>query len=257
MSSKLMTHIVYGYPDIETSTTMLGAFDKLGVEYVEVQIPFSDPIADGPVLTHANSIAALHVSTDDTLSFLTETVPGLRKSKVLIMCYFQSIFAYGIDSFCARAAQAGIYGLLVPDLPYDQPDYQILKRAADKYKTYLVPVLSPVISKERLTHYVKSDTSFIYLTARSGITGTHTSTQQITTLTNCINAIRLIAPTSELALGFGLQTVNDVAHTPPGVSVSVVGTAITEHLEQFGTTGTIQFTDKLLQACHSAHDSAK
>lgn len=252
MNKKLMTHIVYGYPDTQTSLYMLEKMDNLGVEYIEVQIPFSDPMADGPILSHANSEAALHTSTDDVLSALQKITSQLQTSRIVVMCYFQSIFSYGIEQFCAKAAAAKIAGLIVPDLPYDQPEYKTLKAKCAKYGLKIIPVLSANMSHERLKHYVDNNTELVYVTARLGVTGTHTDGLRTSQVVKFTDAIALLNPKCEIALGFGIQTTDDIKKLPDSVAIVVVGSAITSRLNAHGKAKTIKFVDELLNACSAA-----
>jgi len=249
MNKKLMAHIVFGYPNTETSLYMLEKMDGLGVEYIEVQMPFSDPMADGPVLSQANSLASKHTSTDDVLRTLQNTTGQLRTSRVVVMCYFQSIFSYGIQQFCAKASAANIAGLIVPDLPYDQPEYATLLAECAEYGLMMIPVLSANMKHDRLKHYVNSGTELVYVTARLGVTGTHTHALQISNVIEFTHAIKQLNQNCEIALGFGIQTANDIKKLPDSVTIAVVGSAITSRLNARGSAEAIEFISELLSAC--------
>jgi tryptophan synthase alpha chain len=257
MPKKLMAHMVYGYPDQKISKTLFRRFDSIGASYIEVQIPFSDPIADGTVLANANSQASAHVSTAHTLQFLHEQIPKLQTSKVVVMCYFQTIFAFGIDRFCSQLAGARVYGLIVPDLPYDQTEFVILKHEAAAHLIVLIPVLSPNVNPARLRHYAEPASKLIYLTARSGITGTHTSSKKIKDISDSARQIKQLAPDCELALGFGIQTPTDIIGLPDIIDIAVVGSALTVTLDEFGADAAIDLAQNLLRACDSAASEPK
>lgn len=254
MNKKLMAHIVYGYPDTPTSLYMLEKMDNMGVEYIEVQIPFSDPMADGPILSHANSEAAKHTSTDDVLNALQKVTGQLQTSRVVVMCYFQSIFSYGIEQFCAKVAAADIAGLIVPDLPSDQPEYRMLLAKCGQYGLTIIPVLSSNMDHERLEHYIDRGTELVYVTARLGVTGSHTDGLQISKVVEFTDAIKLLSPKCEVALGFGIQTAEDIKKLPDSVAIVVVGSAITSHLDTDGKAKATKFIDELVDACHGRVD---
>lgn len=250
MNKKLMAHIVYGYPDVQTSKYMIKQIDIAGADYIEVQIPFSDPMADGPVLTHANSEAAIHTSTNDVLSDLQKITSQLKTSQIAVMCYFQSIFAYGIEKFCAKAAAANVIGLIVPDLPYDQPDYKTLLKQCMQHGLLIIPVLSPNMSVARLKQYVDNNTQLVYVTARVGVTGTHTDGLRNSQIVKFIDTVKLLNPDCEVALGFGIQSTADIKNLPANVDIVVVGSAITSDIVARGKTKTVTFVKELLQACN-------
>lgn len=249
MNRQLMVHMVYGYPEVQTSKRLLKQFDESGVSYIEVQIPFSDPLADGPVLTSANSKAAEHISPSTVLADLQMTVPYMNNAQILIMCYFQTIFSYGVRDFCRQVAIADVHGVIVPDLPYDQNEYETLLLETQRCNIELIPVLSPNMSSKRLKQYVQSDTKLVYLTARSGVTGTATTNQQFSKVMDFLEAIKTVAPNCKVALGFGIRSSQAIAGLPNGVDIAVVGSALTEHLDRYGYAEAIKFTKQLLRAC--------
>src|SRR4051812_41007603 len=122
MSRPLMCHVVAGYPDKEGCLRLLRGMQQLGVAAIEVQIPFSDPIADGETIMRANDIALANGITTANSFELIETV---RKSAagadLYIMSYLQKVRHFGLSEFCKRASTAGVKGLIIPDLPYDSP----------------------------------------------------------------------------------------------------------------------------------------
>lgn len=247
-----MAHTVYGYPDVQASARMIEAFDTAGVEYIEVQIPFSDPIADGPTLAHANSEAAAHVSQRDVLQFLRRTAGQRQRSQVVLMCYFQSILSCGIERFCREASDAQVHGLIVPDLPFDQTGYGDLVSATATRGLIIIPVLSPGMNRARLKRYLTPATEMIYLTTRAGVTGAHTTKQQLTDVKETIGIIRRLSPGCAIALGFGIQTERDIINLPAECDTVVVGSAIASRLRNDGLDVAARFVKQLLDACHSA-----
>lgn len=249
MSKKLMAHLVYGYPDRSTSRSLLRHMTSSGVEYVEIQIPFSDPLADGLILTHANAIAATNTNVDDVLHDLSLVASAPSTTKIVLMSYFHSIFAYGIEKYCRRAAEAGVVGIIVPDLPYDQPEYEVLAAQCKLHSLDLIPVLSPNMSRERLVRYISKETPLVYVTARLGVTGSHTDSRQIDNVAEFVHEVKASNPECLIALGFGIQTPEDIARLPAGVAIAVVGSAITDRINKAGLGQTKLFIAELLAAC--------
>jgi tryptophan synthase alpha subunit len=113
---KLMTHIVAGYPSMAESEKIALAMAESGVSFIEIQIPFSDPIADGPTIMDANEKSILNGTTPEDCFHLIAKLKKQIKTPILIMSYFNIIFNYGLEKFCKKAQENGIYGLIIPDV---------------------------------------------------------------------------------------------------------------------------------------------
>lgn len=251
MSKKLMSHLVYGFPDIQSSQYLVERLTILGVEYLEIQIPFSDPLSDGPILSAANSIASEHANAADLFNYLEANfVAKITATKIIVMCYFQTIFSYGVKRFCIDVARSGVSGIIVPDLPFDQIDYKELLAQCANNHLMLVPVVSPNVPEIRLKQYLNTSTRLVYLTARTGTTGTHSTIEQISNINHVSKNIKVLAPFAELALGFGIQSSDDIKSLPDLIDIVVVGSAITQSITINGKAKTVAFVKKLLDACY-------
>ncbi len=174
----LMTHIVFGYPTVEASRHLADIMVRSGVDLMEVQLPFSDPTADGPTITHA-CLKALDrgVRAADGLAFVSEAV---RKHSVpiLFMSYFNVVFNYhekgearrGIAAFARAAAQAGAAGLIIPDLPPEE-DQERYPETCREHGLHPIYVTSPNVNDRRLEAIAKAASGFVYTTSRTGTTG--------------------------------------------------------------------------------------
>lgn len=227
---KLMTHLVVGSPDMATSKRMIKYMAEREVAAVELQIPFSDPIADGPVLMAANERAVRRgVSVEETLKLIEEMNFG--QTKLFLMSYFQPVFGFGLEKFFDRAIKAGCKGFIIPDLPFDAPEVGELTRRIPELKRKLVPVLSPGMTPKRLEELFGLLTpDLVYLTARQGITGQHSKLSG--ELSKTIASVRKHT-TAEIAVGFGIQTAADVRSVlDSGADLAVVGSALAKALNQ-------------------------
>lgn len=243
MSRDYMIHAVFGYPDQETSKELIQFLDQSGVKFIEIQIPFSDPLTDGPILTAANQSASKNTNADDTLTFLKNI--RFLHSKVMVMCYFQTVFSYGIKAFCEELASANVTGLIVPDLPYDELEYRELIDELKKYKVEYVPVLSPNVSLIRLNKYLAASAKYVYLTARTGVTGEATVGAQLRSLSDIATHIKSISKSTLIMVGFGISTPEHVSQLPKIIDVAVIGSAVTKELEKASLDGTKRYITKL------------
>jgi tryptophan synthase alpha chain len=167
----LMPYLMGGYPDVQASLAVGEAYADAGADLVEVGVPFSDPLADGPVI-HAAATAALRNGAGvhavlDMAGALAERVP------VVAMCYANQIFARGIERFADELAARGISGLIVPDLPLEEAPAALA--ACDAAGVALVPLVAPTTPDERLAKIGERARGFIYTVAVTGTTGERAS----------------------------------------------------------------------------------
>lgn len=221
---KLMTHVVVGSPTLQVTRHLISEMIDRDIAAIELQIPFSDPIADGPVLMEANDRAVKNgVSVKEALSLMR---PG--KTKFYLMSYLQPILHYGPAAFFEQALQAGCAGFIIPDLPFDAPETKQFIAAKPELRHTLVPVLSSGMTKDRLQQlFAVLEPELVYLTARHGITGERTDFSQ--DLSTAIKLIRALT-NAKLAVGFGIQTPADVRAVLGYVDLAVVGSALTRAL---------------------------
>jgi tryptophan synthase alpha chain len=205
-----MPYLMGGHPDLVTSRACIGAAVEAGADLIELGIPFSDPLADGPVIHAAGSAAlAAGVKPRDVLA-LCEEAAG--RVPVLLMVYANLVLAHGGDDFVRRAAAAGAAGLIVPDLPHDESG--AVREACDAAGLALVPLVAPTTPDERLRAIGEDARGFVYAVSLTGTTGERGELPP--GLPELVGRVRR---TTELpvAVGFGIsteqqaRTVGDVA----------------------------------------------
>ena len=222
-SHGLMAHIVIGYPDLKASERLLLTLAESGADLIELQIPFTDPLADGPTILKAN-LAALAggIRVADCFRFAEKMSARLDKIPLLFMTYINIPFSYGLEKFCRDSSQAGLTGLIIPDIPPDEKEenYDSLCRGAGLHPIY---ILSPSSTEERIEVIGRYASGLLYCTARVGITGARQS--QLAGLKDFIGRVRKNVSVP-LALGFGISTREQVAELSELVEVSVVGSRV-------------------------------
>ena len=169
---KIMAHAVIGYPDIEISReNILALGESSGADLIEIQIPFSDPLADGPAIMRANQVA-LDKGITPVLCFKKiREITELIDVPVLVMTYINIVHKMGMKEFIRKSRQAGVSGLIIPDLPYDAEQAEEYYTCSKKYNIYPIHVVSPGMADTRLQEVVKRSVGFIYSTLKVGITG--------------------------------------------------------------------------------------
>jgi len=236
----LMTHIVIGYPDLKTSLELVDAMVEAGVDLMELQIPFSEPIADGPVILQANAKALENGITVDACLDFARQVTERHSIPFLFMTYYNILFRRGVDRFVTDAKAAGIAGAIVPDCPMEEsaPYVGAMREAG------LAPIFiySPRTPDQRLRELGKAGDGLVYVVARKGVTGSQTefSDDLAGYLARCRAATDL-----PLAVGFGLKSQADVNFLVGKADIAVVGTQSLLRLEQGGVPAVKQFLSEL------------
>ena len=236
----LMTHIVLGYPTFHDSFKIIEAMVSAGVDLMELQIPFSEPIADGPVILHANQQSLSKNTTVQKCMDFAQKVTGSFDIPFLFMSYYNIIFKYGVARFAQAMAETGIKGSIVPDLPPEEgKDYLDAME-----KTNLAPIFifSPTTPDERMKYLASFGKGFIYCVARRGVTGVDTdfSEQVKKYLGRCRKATAL-----PLALGFGVKEKKDVDFLTGKADIAVVGTQTIRLVDQDGVGAVGEFIKSL------------
>jgi len=225
----LMTHLVLGYPSFAVNREVIRQMVENGVEVIELQIPFSEPMADGPMILKANQEAiASGVKVRECLDFAAE-MTAAHKIPFLFMTYYNILFKYGVEDFIMKSKEIGIQGFIVPDLPPEEgAEYQDL---CGRYGLAPIQIFAPTSTEERMRTLAGHGAGFIYCVARRGVTGSKTEFDQPFNdyLARCRKATDL-----PLAVGFGISSKDDVAALTGRADIAVIGTATIRLVEEKG-----------------------
>ena len=225
----LMTHIVLGYPSFEASLKIIETMVAAGVDLMELQIPFSEPTADGPVIARANQRALENgVTVEKCLEFAAMAV---RRFDIpfLIMSYYNIPFNYGLNRFIAMLSDGGLRGAIVPDIPPEE-GREFLEAMKGRN---LAPILiyAPTTSLERMRYIDSFAAGFIYCVARKGVTGQKTDFSD--ELEAYLNKCRQ-ATNRPLALGFGIKERSDIDFLKGKADIAVIGSQTIRVMETEG-----------------------
>jgi tryptophan synthase alpha chain len=220
--SALMPYFTIGYPDYETSLNVIEACVEAGADLMELGVPFSDPLADGPTIQHSTQVA---LENGITVKQCLEAVAELRsrgvKIPLILMGYINPILAYGMEKFVTDAAESGTSGFIVPDLPPDEGGE--LRSLCQKHRLDLVFLLSPNSSEERIRFVTGQSSGFVYLVSVLGITGERKALP--VELAQFVERVR--AHTDKpLAVGFGISTPEQAAAVGETADGVIVGSAL-------------------------------
>lgn len=224
-----MTHIVLGHPHFDTSLRLVESMVHAEVDLIELQIPFSEPMADGPVILRANQAALDAGSSVERCFEVASEVTRRFDVPFLFMSYYNVLFRRGVSQFVTRMQDAGLRGAIVPDLPPEEAGEYLtaMQEAA------LAPIFiySPNTTDERLRRIAEYARGFVYCVARKGVTGSETAFSH--ELTDYLARARA-ATTLPLAVGFGVKEKRDIDFLRGKADIAVVGSETLRVLERGG-----------------------
>src|SRR5919197_5672807 len=225
----LICYVVAGYPDIRTSQLVINALVKAGTDVIEIGIPFSDPIADGPTIQAASNIALRKGMTPEKALQLAKNVrTSYPKLPLLAMTYSNILVRAGMEKFMSQSKECGFGGFVFPDMPIEEADEY--SAAASKLNLAAVFLVSPNTPESRLRKVVASTSGFIYIVSVYGITGARNSFEKYTL--SKIKAVKHLAGTKvPVAVGFGISTPAHVkSMINAGADAVIVGSAIIDKI---------------------------
>lgn len=216
----LMTHFIVGYPTFSKSLDVGRSLVRGGASILEVQIPFSDPIADGPTIVAASHCALKNRITVQDALRLVRVLHAEANSPIVVMSYANPIYRYGISQFVKEAKNCGVSGVIIPDMPFDSKEGVELISACKRYDIYPITVVSPGIPRARLKKIAMHAKGFVYCTSRRGTTGADGCFDS--KITQYLENMREIFDLP-LAVGFGVRTAKDVSQLAPHAEIIVAG----------------------------------
>lgn len=220
--------ITVGDPDLETTERVVHAAVENGADLIELGIPFSDPTAEGPVIMEADEVALKAGTTTDKVFELTKKLRKTITVPMVYMTYANVVFSYGCEKFAQKAADAGIDGLILPDVPYEEKEE--FTEVFDRYGLDLISMIAPT-SEDRIAMITKEAKGFIYMVSSLGVTGTRSEiTTDISAMTD------LVKKNTEVpcAVGFGISTPEQAEKMAELSDGAIVGSAIIKIIAKYG-----------------------
>ena len=216
----LSLYFCAGCPSLEGTADVILAMQRRGIAMIEVGIPFSDPLADGPVIQSAATQALKNGMNLKTLFKQLTAIKDQVEIPLVLMGYLNPILHYGIEEFCQSCVEAGVSGAIIPDLPFD--DYQnIVKPIADKYDLRIIMLITPETSEERIRFIDEHTDGFIYMVSSASITGTQKIfDDQKQEYFRRINAMNLRNPRM---IGFGISNAQTLKAAQDNAAGAIIG----------------------------------
>lgn len=239
----LSIYFTAGYPSLEDTTEVIRNLQSAGVDMIEIGLPFSDPLADGPTIQDSSTEALHNGMTTDKLF---EQLVGIREEvtiPLLIMGYFNPILQYGIEAFCIKCAETGIDGLIIPDLPVDVFHQEYLP-IFEKYGLYNVFLITPQTSDERIKYIDSISKGFIYMVSSASTTGAKNSFDQ--GQQDYFQRIKSLNLKTPQIVGFGISNNETFKQATAHASGGIIGSAFVKFLKENPIDEIPQFVDHML-----------
>ena len=234
----LSIYFTAGFPRIDDTVKIIKELDKSQVDIIEIGLPFSDPLADGPTIQKSSEKA---LSNGMTTNLLFDQLKDLRKITdvpVVIMGYFNPILQYGIEKFCSNCKDVGIDGLIIPDLPADiyKKNYKII---FEKYKLNMMFLITPQTSNERINLIDDLSKGFIYMVSSYSVTGAKDSFDKYQI--EYFKRIKKLNLSNPLLIGFGISNKKTFQAACQNSNGAIIGSAYIKYIENHGVSKTRDF----------------
>jgi len=227
----LSIYFTAGYPNTNDTVSIIQQLEKSGVDMIEIGLPFSDPLADGPTIQASSTTALQNGMTTQLLFDQLRTIRESVQIPLLIMGYFNPILQFGVEEFCKKCAETGIDGLIIPDLPVDIYE-TAYKTTFEKYGLLNVFLITPQTSDDRIRFIDSISNGFIYMVSSSSVTGSSDGFGEIqTSYFERISAMHLKNP---LVVGFGINNKRTFEQATKSTSGAIIGSAFVKHLTENG-----------------------
>jgi tryptophan synthase alpha chain len=227
----LSLYFCAGCPTLEGTSDVILTLERRGIDMVEVGIPFSDPLADGPVIQNAGTIALRNGMTLKKLFAQLKSIKDNVRMPLILMGYLNVIMHYGINEFCRSCVDSGVSGAIIPDLPFD--DYiNIVKPIADSYDLRIIMMITPETSEERIRFIDDHTDGFIYMVSSASITGAQSNFDEAKQqYFRRINAMNLHNPRM---IGFGISNKQTLQSAQNNAAGAIIGSKFVSLLNETG-----------------------
>lgn len=238
----LSIYFTAGYPNLNDTISIIEELENSGVDMIEIGLPFSDPLADGPTIQASSTQALKNGMTSEVLFSQLKSIRETVKIPLLIMGYFNPIFQYGVEAFCKKCAETGIDGLIIPDLPVDEyhEKYQVI---FEKYNLVNVFLITPQTSEKRIRFIDSISNGFIYMVSSASTTGAQNSFGKSQNIYfDRIDKMDLKAPQ---IVGFGISNKETFEQATKTTNGAIIGSAFVNYLTENGLDAIDDFIKKI------------
>lgn len=229
--NKIMSlFITAGYPNLDSTVDLILGFEKNGADIIELGMPFSDPLADGPTIQKASTQA---IENGITMNKIFDIVQQVRKSSqipIILMGYINPVLRYGVAEFCKKASESGVDGLIIPDAPLEESS--IISDEAEKNKLDVIYLIAPNSTDERMRRVDEMSSGFVYCVSVTGVTGARQGDEVAKSVSRFIDRVNKNVTKTPKLVGFGIKNYDDAQIISKDLDGFIVGSALINTIEQ-------------------------
>lgn len=239
----LSIYFTAGFPNLNDTVSIIETLEKSGVDLIEIGLPFSDPLADGPTIQQSSTLALENGMTTKLLFKQLKNIRKTVKIPLIIMGYFNPILQFGVEEFCQKCAQIGIDGLIIPDLPLAvfEQDFKVI---FDRYDLKNICLITPQTSEERIRKIDEISDSFIYMVSSSSITGSQNSFGE--TQKNYFEKVSKMNLKNPQIVGFGISNRETFLQATEHQKGAIIGSAFVNFIKKNEISAIENFTKQIV-----------
>ncbi|GAB5408773.1 MAG: tryptophan synthase subunit alpha [Balneolaceae bacterium] len=230
-SEKMMSlFITAGYPDLESTVELILGFEKNGADIIELGMPFSDPLADGPTIQYSSDVA---ISKGISIDKIFEMVAEVRKSSeipIILMGYMNPVLRYGVSKFCKKAASVGVDGLILPDIPVEESG--LIEKEAAENNLPIIYLVAPNTTNDRMQLADHKSGGFVYCVSVTGVTGARDGNEVSDSVSKFIERVRVNVKKNPVLVGFGIKSHEDAQAIASNTDGFIVGSALIDTIRK-------------------------
>jgi len=239
----LSIYFTAGFPKISDTVSIIENLEKSGVDFIEIGLPFSDPLADGPTIQASSTQALGNGMTSEVLFNQLKDIRKTVSIPLIIMGYFNPMMQYGVENFCKKCAEIGIDGLIIPDLPVDVYNDHY-KSIFEKYGLINVFLITPQTSLERIQFIDKISEGFIYMVSSASVTGSQNDFGK--SQDDYFKRIADLNLKSPQIIGFGISNAETFTKATKYAKGAIIGSAFVKYLDENGTENIHKFVSGII-----------
>jgi tryptophan synthase alpha chain len=219
-----------GYPDPEATVDLILGFEENGVDMVELGMPFSDPLADGPTIQYSSNVAIEQGTTMTKILQIVEKVRAQCDIPIILMGYINPVLRYGAEKFCKDASAVGVDGLIIPDIPIEESN--ILSNYAEENQLPIIYLVAPNTSDERMRKIDEQSDGFVYCVSVTGVTGAREGDEVARSVQRFIDRVQKNVTQNPKMVGFGIKSHEDAQRIAADMDGFIVGSALIDTIRK-------------------------
>lgn len=219
-----------GYPDLESTVDLILGFEENGVDLIELGMPFSDPLADGPTIQYSSNVAIENGITMKKILQIVEQVREQSQIPIILMGYINPVLRYGVEQFCSDAAAAGVDGLIIPDIPIEESG--IIENEAENHGLPIIYLVAPNTSNQRMRKIDERSQGFVYCVSVTGVTGAREGEEVAQSVRRFIDRVKKNVTQNPKMVGFGIKSHEDAQQIAEDMDGFIVGSALIDTIRE-------------------------